>query len=62
MKNFLSKKSCRVGWRGSDGREGQQGRDVCIHIADSLSCTAESNTAVKSNYTPIKINKNEKNE
>ena len=32
--------------------------DICIHIADSLCCTAEINTTLYSNYTPIKILKN----
>ena len=36
-----------------------EGGDVHIHIADSLCCTAETNTTLQSNYTP-KINfKNE---
>ena len=26
------------------GREAQEGVDICIHIADSLLCTAETNT------------------
>ena len=29
---------------------------ICIHIADSLHCTAETNTTLLSNYTAI-INK-----
>ena len=29
---------------------------VCIHTADSLCCTVETNTILESNYTPIKIN------
>lgn len=28
------------------GRKVQEGGDICIHIADSLLCTAETNTAV----------------
>ena len=28
--------------------------DICIHIADSLCYTAETNTTLQSNYTPIK--------
>ena len=28
---------------GGDGREVQEGGDICIHIADSLCCTAEAN-------------------
>ena len=27
---------------------------MCIHIADSLRCTAETNTTLESNYTPLK--------
>ena len=30
-------------------------RDICIHIADSLCYTAETNTTLWSNYTPIKM-------
>ena len=29
------------GWEG-----GPEGGDICIHIADSLHCTAETNTAL----------------
>ena len=39
---------------GISGREGYEGGDICIHIADSLRCTAETNTALENNYTPIK--------
>ena len=47
------------GWDGGEGgREAQEGRDVCIHIADSFNCTAESNTTLQSNYMPIKKKKN----
>ena len=49
------------GWGGGGGggrREVQDGGDICgrgdIHIADSLHCTAETNTTLQSNYTPIK--------
>ena len=38
----------RGGWKV------QEGGDTCIHIADSLSCTAETNKTLESNYTPIK--------
>ena len=31
---------------GWSGREVQEGKDVCIHIADSLCCTAETNTTL----------------
>ena len=41
------------GWDGKVGKEAQEGRDICIHISDSLCCTAETNT--KSNYNPIKM-------
>ena len=27
-------------------REAQEGEDICIHIADSYCCTAETNTAL----------------
>ena len=41
-----------MGWEG--GKEGQEGGDVCIHIADSLCCTAETNKTLYINYTPLK--------
>ena len=36
------------GWDGGDsgGRETQEGADVCMHIADSLCSTIETNTAL----------------
>ena len=35
------------GWDGGgDGREVQEGGDICIHIADSLHYTAETNTTL----------------
>ena len=35
------------GWDGGRaGREAQEGGDICIHIADSLRCTAETNTTL----------------
>ena len=34
-----------VEW-GWDGTEVQEGEDICIHIADSLHCTAETNTTL----------------
>ena len=43
-----------VGWGA--GREVQEGKDICTHIADSLHCTAETNATLKSNYTSIKKN------
>ena len=33
-------------------REVQEGRDVCIHIADSLLCTVDNNATLYSNCTP----------
>ena len=36
------------------GREVQERGDICMHTADSLHCTAETNTTLQSNYTPIK--------
>ena len=35
------------------GREVQEGGDICIHIAESLHCTAENNITLYSNYIPI---------
>ena len=32
------------GWGGKGEREAQEGGDTCIHITDSLHCTAETNT------------------
>ena len=40
---------------GVGGREALEGRDICIHRADSYCCTAEINTTLYSNYPPIKI-------
>ena len=34
------------GWDGEVGREVQEGGDIGIHIADSLHCTAETNTTL----------------
>ena len=34
------------GWDGDSGREAQGGGDICILTADSLRCTAETNTTV----------------
>ena len=40
------------GWDGvGDEREVQEGEDICIHIADSLHCTAETNNTVKQLYS-----------
>ena len=35
---------------------GRENRDICIHMADSLHYTAETNTTLQSNYTLIKDN------
>ena len=37
-----------------DGKEAQEGGDMCMYIANSLCCIAETNTILQSNYTPIK--------
>ena len=34
------------GWDEEGGREAQEGGDIGIYIADSLCCTAETNTAL----------------
>ena len=34
------------GWHGEGEREAKEGGDICIHIADSLCCTAETNTTL----------------
>ena len=39
---------------GWDRKEAQEGRDICISIADSHCCTAGTNTTLSGNYTPIK--------
>ena len=36
----------QMGGMGGGGREVQEGRDICIHIADSLRCTAETSTTL----------------
>ena len=34
-------------WGGAGvGKEAQDGGDICIHIADSLHCTTETNTTL----------------
>lgn len=44
------------GWGGvSSGRQVQEG-DICIFMADSRQCMAETNTTLSSNY-PIKFKK-----
>ena len=34
------------GWDREGGREMQEGGDICIRIADSLCCIAETNTTL----------------
>ena len=46
-----------MGW-GEGWEASQEGAGKCIHIADSLLCTAETNKVLQSNYTPILKNKN----
>ena len=36
-------------------KEIQKRGDICIGVADSPYCIAETNTTLSSNYTPIKI-------
>ena len=38
------------------GKEIQKRQDICIHIVDLLCYTAEANTTLKINYTPVIIN------
>ena len=42
-----------VGWVGG-GREVQEGWDICVPVAESCWCMAETTTTVQSNYPPIK--------
>ena len=43
------------GWDGvGDGREVQEGGDICTPMADSCCSMAETNTILESNYSPIK--------
>ena len=35
-----------------DGRETQEGGEICIHIADSLHCLAETNTTLEKAVAP----------
>ena len=53
MLNFV--KSFFWGWGG--GREVKEEGDICIYVADSLHCMAETNTTLESNYTPISKSK-----
>ena len=38
---------------GTGGREVPEGGDICLHITDSLHCTAETNTTLQSNYVCV---------
>ena len=40
---------------GMGGGETQKGGHICIHIADSLCCTTETNTTLKQLYSNNKI-------
>ena len=43
------------GWDGAEGEgELQEGKHVCILMADSRFCVAETNTTLESNYPPVK--------
>ena len=42
----------------ANGLETHKRGNIYKHIADSLCCTAETNTTSQSNYTPIKTKKN----
>ena len=47
------------GWDGEgDGREMQEGGDICIPMADSCWYLAENNKILQSNYPSIKITNN----
>ena len=41
-------------WDGGQWREAQEGQGICIPIADSHYSTAETSTALSSNYPSIK--------
>ena len=42
-------------WGHLNGKEIPKRGDICKRTADSLCCTVETNTALWSNYTPVKI-------
>ena len=45
-------------WHGQGAGGGRFKREgIHMHIADSLCCSAEANTTLESNYTPIKKKK-----
>ena len=39
---------------GVGEREVQEGENICTHTTNSLCCTAETSTTLKSKHTPIK--------
>ena len=43
-------------WDEGDGREVQEGGDTCIHIAYSLSCTAEASTISSVQFSSVMSN------
>ena len=44
------------GWDGAGGgKKVQEGGDICIPMADSCSCVAETNTALQSSHLSFKI-------
>ena len=45
------------GWNVGGGGEAQGG-DIYILIADSLCCTAETNTIMQNDYTPVREREN----
>ena len=45
----FNKGECIIG----SGREAQEGGDICILMADSHCCMAETNATLQSNYPPI---------
>ena len=48
------------GWDGEGWRGGRGYGDVCVHVADSLRCAAEANTALCSSCTPVEMLKKKK--
>ena len=43
----------------SMGRKSKKRGDICVHVADSLCCTAETDITLRNNCMPIKINNKE---
>ena len=43
------------GWNGGDERDVQEGGHICIHIADSRCCAADTNNIIKQLYSNLKI-------